>query len=395
MIQTRTLASVVAVMLSAHLAAALVHAAQDLDAALVTTPQSVLLPSDPQSSAMFGGAVVVDGDTALIGSIFGGGFKGAVYVFVRSGGAWIEQAKLLGRVAAIPEGFGTSVALGGDLAFVGAPGEDTGAGAVYVFQRTGTTWQQVARLVAPVRRNYDAFGQSVAIQGDTLLVGSPNEPSTPSYNGPGAAHAFVGGGAQWSLQATLTASDGASGGGSRGSAGGDRFGAAIAFSGDLAVIGAPADDIGVNRQQGSAYTFERTGITWAERQKLSAGTPATYAGFGASVALQGATILVAAPSREDSPPGSAYVFVSNGGLWTQQARLTPTDSRTVSAFASSVALQGDRAVVTGTFLTRSISSRQYAGRPIATGFRRQWPTPSVAAAARGRRRTGSPGSRAV
>jgi hypothetical protein len=132
--------AIVAVMIvCAHLTAARAHSAQAADATLVFTPQSVLLASDSRDGAQFGEAVALDGDTALIAAPYADpeGTTGAAYVFVRSGGAWIEQAQLVGA-SAVFDGFGASVALSGDIAFVGAPGEDVGDGAVYVFQRIGT-----------------------------------------------------------------------------------------------------------------------------------------------------------------------------------------------------------------------------------------------------------------
>lgn len=306
--------------------------AQAVDAAQAMMPQGMLLASDSTSGTQFGSAVALDGDTALIAAP-AAGQSGAAYVFVRSGGAWIEQAKLVGGSPDPIAFFGTSVAVSGDIAFVGAPGEDTVAGAVYVFRRIGTLWSQVARLVAPDRRASDFFGSSLSIKDDTLLVGA-NRPPT------GGVYVFVGAGAQWSHQATLTPSDGA----------GRGFGASVAVDGDLAVVGAPRADIGANVYQGAIYVFARSGTTWAEQQKLTAGNPLALAQFGESVALQGSTVLVGAPGSGVAPPGSAYAFVSNGGSWTQQARLTPIDTRAVRDFGASVGVHGDRAVVAGRFL---------------------------------------------
>lgn len=325
--------AIVAVMtLSACVTLAPAHADQAADVAQAMTPQSLLLASDAQSGAQFGAAIALDGDTALIAAPAVGG-TGAAYVFVRSGGAWSEQAKLVGGSTDPNAFFGTSVAVSGDIAFVGAPGEDGIIGAVYVFRRIGTAWSQVARLIAPDRRAGDFFGRSLSVQGDTLLVSASRPPT-------GVVSVFVGAGANWSHQATLTPSDGAS----------RAFGASVAVYGDLAVVGSPRDDIGANVYQGSVYVFGRSGTSWTEQQKLTAGNPLALAQFGTSVALQGATILVGAPGQLTSPPGAAYAFVSSGGSWTQQARLTPTDVRPVRDFGASVGIHGDRALVSGRFL---------------------------------------------
>lgn len=326
-------AIVAVMMLCASVSLAPIHADQATDVASAMTPQGLLLASDARSGAQFGEAVALDGDTALIAAPAVGGTGAAAYVFVRSGGAWGEQAKLVGGSPDPNAFFGTSVAVSGDLAFVGAPGEDGITGAVYVFRRIGAAWSQVARLVAPDRRASDFFGRSLSIQGDTLLVSASRAPT-------GLVYVFVGAGANWSYQATLTPSDTSS----------RAFGTGVAVDGDLAVVGSPRDDIGANVYQGSVYVFARSGTAWTEQQKLTAGNPLALAQFGTSVALHGATILVGAPGQPTSPPGSAYAFVSSGGSWTQQARLTPTEARPVRDFGASVAILGDRALVTGRFL---------------------------------------------
>src|SRR6185503_9991154 len=157
------------------------------------------------------------GSTAVVGAYGspGGAFTGAAYVFVRSKGIWSQQAKLAAYSVGIAY-FGTSVAISGPTAVVGAPLEPhgQGRGATYVFVRSGNVWSRPARLTASDGAPGDEFGHSVAVSGSTAVVGAPNEDSAT-----GAAYAFGNSGGIWSEQAKLIASDGASG---------DQFGNSVA-----------------------------------------------------------------------------------------------------------------------------------------------------------------------
>ena len=140
-----------------------------------------LLASDAQANDYFGGSVAVSGDTAVIGARYedtGGSNAGAAYVFTRSGGSWTQQAKLLASDAQSSDYFGVSVAVSGDTAVIGAYGEATGgsyAGAVYVFTRSGGAWTQQAKLLASDAQSSDQFGVSVAVSGDTAVIGARYE----------------------------------------------------------------------------------------------------------------------------------------------------------------------------------------------------------------------------
>jgi hypothetical protein len=162
---------------------------------------------------------------------------GAAYVFTRSGTTWSQQATLTASDAATNDTFGSSVALSGDTALVGAPGKNSSTGAAYVFIRNGTAWSQQANLTASDAATNDNFGASVALSGDTALVGAFNK------NGSiGAAYVFTRSGTAWSQQANLTASD---------AVGGDRFGFSVSLSADTALVGA----FYKNSVTGAAYVF--------------------------------------------------------------------------------------------------------------------------------------------
>ena len=175
-------------------------------------------------------------------------------------------------------GFGNSLALSGDTALVGAPGGFPVPGSAYVFMRSGATWTQQAELTGA-----SGFGQSVALSSDTALVGS----YYLDAGGAGAAYVYVRSGATWTQQAELTAADGEAG---------DDFGSPVALDGDTALVAAP--------RAGSAYVFMRSGATWTQQAELTAADGEAGDDFGHSVALSGDTALVGTPGQ-----GVAYAFV--------------------------------------------------------------------------------------
>ncbi len=305
---------------------------------------------DGAASDLFGFSVALSGDTALVGTNFddtpAGVDAGSAYVFTRSGTMWSQQAKLTAGDGAPGDQFGLSVALSGDTALVGAYLDDTSAGAdagsAYIFTRSGTLWSQQAKLIAGDGASPDRFGISVALSGNTALVGAYVD-DTPAGGDAGSAYIFTRSGTLWSQQAKLTASDGAPI---------DRFGFSAALTGDTALVGAYLDDTPAGADAGSAYIFTRTGMLWSEQSKLTATDGAPIDRFGISVALSGDTALVGA-YLDDTPAGadagSAYIFTPTSTLWFQRAKLNAGDGAASDQFGISVALSGDTALV-GAFL---------------------------------------------
>jgi hypothetical protein len=215
------------------------------------TQQSKLTAADGAASDYFGFGVALWGDTALVGARFGDGAasnSGSVYVFTRSGELWTQQAELNAIGGATGDNFGNAVALWGDTALVGAYGDDDAgyeSGSAYVFVRTGTTWEQQAKFVAADGATYDGYGASVALLGDTALVGARFADSAGGTN-QGAAYVYNLNGADWTEEAKLTAADATDG---------DSFGVSVALSGDAALVGANGDD-DAGDASGSAYVFE-------------------------------------------------------------------------------------------------------------------------------------------
>ncbi|WP_417910106.1 FG-GAP repeat protein [Candidatus Electronema sp. PJ] len=282
-----------------------------------------------------GKSVSVSGNTAVVGAIADDSDSGSAYVFVRDAdGKWSQQAKLTADDGAAHDWFGFSVAVSGNTAVIGALGDtDNGnqSGATYVFVRAADgTWTQQVKLLASDRAPGGLFGMSVAVSGDTAVIGDPSSD---------AAYIFIrAGGDTWMQQAKLRASDGA--------AGDLLFGRSVALSEDTAVIGAYGDD-----DKGSAYVFVRAADgTWTQQAKLLASDRLFDDSFGVSVAVSGDMAVIGASEDEYSKrgrsSGSAYIFVrAADSTWTQQAKLLAPEGTTNDRFGNSVAVSGDTVVI--------------------------------------------------
>jgi uncharacterized repeat protein (TIGR01451 family) len=252
--------------------------------------------------------VAIDGDTAVVGApdatVGGNNSAGAVYVFVRAGTTWTEQQKIAPADGAALDLFGSAVSLSTDTAVVGAPGDDTAAGAdagsAYVFLRAGTTWTQQQKLAGSGAAASDAFGTSVSVSTNTALVGAPA--ADAGSGDEGAAWVFQRSGATWTEQQRLTASDGA---------GGDGFGRAVSVSADTALVGAPGADAPGGADAGATYVYFRAGTTWTEQPRLLAPDGAPADAFGSSVSGGGELAAVGAPLDDTAggaDSGSVHIF---------------------------------------------------------------------------------------
>jgi hypothetical protein len=301
--------------------------------------QSKLTASDAAASDQLGADVGISGDTAVVGANLddhaGGVDAGAAYVFVRSGTVWSQQAKLTASDAAASDRFGTSVDISGDTIIVGTPVSDAGAtdsGAAYVFTRSGTVWTQEQKLTPPDIVAFSLFGTSVAVHGDTAVVGRNGDTN-------GSAYVFSRSFGVWSLQQKLTASDAGSS---------DQFGISVSVENDTAVVGSYKDNNAGGTDAGSAYVFTRSGVVWAQQAKLLASDGATQDGLGQSVALSGDVALIGAPGDDHvggTSDGSAYVYTRSGGVWTQRAKLTASDAAADDIFSRGLGLSGGTAII--------------------------------------------------
>jgi len=293
--------------------------------------------SNGTSNDYFGNGVAIQGDLAVVGAPADDNLdKGSAYVFQQIGTVWSEQAVLTASDGAIGDLFGWSVAISGDTVIVGAYGVSGGRGAAYIFVQNGTAWNEQAKLTASLGAPGDNLGTSVGIFGDTAVVGA-NFNDVPNAD-QGSVYIFERTGLNWNQTQKLNASDGAVG---------DQFGFSLAISGNTIIVGASTDDVGSNADQGSAYVFVYSGSMWTEQAKLTATTgAAAYDNFGSSVALSGDTAIIGAPSDGIAlDPGSAYIFTRSGTTWTQQAQLLASDGAAKDLFGSSVGISGDKAII--------------------------------------------------
>ncbi len=363
--------------------------------------QAYLKASNTGAQDEFGSSVALSGDTLVVGAPLEDSSAtgvngnqsdnkaadaGTAYIFVRNGTNWVQQAYLKASNTGVGDMFGNTLAVSGDTLVVGAPLEDSSAtgvngnqsdnsagdsGAAYVFVRKGTNWVQQAYLKASNTGANDAFGSTVAVSGDTVVVGAQGESSNATgVNGnqsdnsaadSGAAYVFVRSGTNWVQQAYLKASN---------TGAGDLFGGAVAASGDTVVVGAQGEAsnaTGVNGSQsnnsassaGAAYVFVRSGSTWSQQAYLKASNTGAFDYFGSAVAVSGDTVAVGAYGEDSKATGvngnqndntaetsgAAYVFVRGGSTWSQRAYLKASNTDALDAFGDPVAVSGDTVVV--------------------------------------------------
>lgn len=324
------------------------------------TEQQKLIASDGAENDLFGSGVAINGSTIVVGAgqaDFGDNLdQGAAYVFVRNGTVWSEQQKISADDGETLDRFGLSdsVAISGDTIIVGAFGDDEGdnnnQGAAYIFTRSGTTWTQQQKLQAADGGQGDFFGENVGIDGNTVIIGASGDDNGTEFS-QGSVYIFTRSGTTWTLQQKLNASDGV---------GADYFGFSVAISGNTAIIGAYFDDIGDKSSQGSAYIFTRSGVTWTEQQKLTAADGEEGDRFGGDVSISGDTVVVGAyrddfPDDSDddtdieSNQGSAYTFTRSGTTWTQGQKLIADDGDANDEFGLGVSISGGAIIVGAAF----------------------------------------------
>jgi hypothetical protein len=269
-------------------------------------PEEVhLLP--PDEGGALGHAVTLDGDTAALSG--GGG----VYVFRRQGASWVREAKLLGSDSLPGDYFGCQIALHGDTIVVGAK-EDDSQGSAYVFVRQGEVWSEQAKLTAPDAFNGQEFGHSVAIHGDTAVVGAP---APDNWHTIAAAYVFERQGSSWTLQVKFddpTRSWYSIG----------EFGDSIAISEDTIVVGEPYFD-SPSSSSGAVYVYRWTGTSWYEEAMLQPHDVGYKHRFGISVSICGDSLVVGS-IRQAAYSNSVYVFEHRGSVWTETQQLVASTS---------------------------------------------------------------------
>lgn len=304
-------------------------------AALCETPEA-LVPTGGPYNASFGTSLAVSGNTAVIGALdIAGG--SAAYVFTRTQGGWMQVAQLTQSDSEISDLFGLSVAIDGDTIVVGARAH-TGAvyqqGAAYVFVKPATGWTnmtETAELTASDAEPIAYLGNSVAISGRTIVAGAP----LAAGESEGAAYIFVEPSTGWATSSQFTSKFVSSEGG--------EFGWSVALEDDTLAIGA--------QQGNSAYVFVKPPSGWSHGTQTAQLTATSSSFLGSSIAISGNTICVGAIGS-NSDFGAAYVYVEPAQGWmnmTQTAELTPSDGVLLEWFGISVSVFDSKIVVGATY----------------------------------------------
>jgi hypothetical protein len=291
------------------------------------------------SDSEYGRSVAMDGDLVAVGA-GGDGAVGAVYLYKRNGMIYVFQGKL-GFPEEVPETcpgdfevcpeFGRTVAIHGDTVMVGArfaPVGDLRAGAVYVFNKHGNSWQYTDKIVSPTPQAGDNFGRALAVRGGILVV-----TARKTVDEEGAAYIFDQRGDRWSYQTTLSASDPTPGA---------YFGQSVDIQGDIIAIG--ARDANPNTS-GGIYLFRQSGHVWTEIAKVIPQDGQADDQYGFAIAMSGNTIVVGARRADltatKTNTGAVYVYSLKGNLVEPVIKLIPGDVSKGDEFGQSVAVAGD------------------------------------------------------
>jgi len=310
------------------------------------TQLAKLVPADPITDGWFGISVALADGLALVGAnplvdpagVFG---PGSAYLFGESGaGQWQQIAQLVPSDSFSGDRFGDSVALSGDIAVIGATtgyGATQRVGSAYVFEKTDSgIWTETAKLTSPTPFEFNGFGKSVAIDGDTVVIGAGGDTAPIGEMG-GRAYVFRRDTVDnWNLISTLKASDAEKS---------DGFSyPTIGISENRIIVGAYLDD-NVAYEAGSAYIFEEDVYgQWNEVAKLIASDAASLNRFGWSVDISGDTAVVGSLQGGDygDRSGTAYVFQDDGsGTWIELTKLIPSDGSIGAGFGRALDISGD------------------------------------------------------
>ena len=296
-----------------------------------------LIALDASSGAQFGRSVAIEADTIVVGAYFDNN-TGSAYIFTRSSGVWSQQAKLTATDAENGDYFGCSVALGGNTVVIGAFYDNALTGSAYVFVRTGSTWAFKQKLTASDAIAGDRFGNSIAIDANALLIGSYY--SSPfGVNNAGTVYYFARTAGVWLQQSILKASDPYPA---------DHFGCSVALDANIAIVGAYECDINSIDNVGAAYIFSKTVSGWSQQQKLiDNDDPCANEDFGRSVAIEANAIFVGCPyNRVDgNQTGSVFEFIKTGQSWAKKQMFSASDSNNGDNFGFSTAVSGRNLIV--------------------------------------------------
>lgn len=303
---------------------------------LITTTETKITAPNGNPSDLFGFSVALSGDILVVGTPYEDSQAldaGAAYVFVRTNGQWTFEQKLVSPDFGPGLWFGYAVAIDGNKLIIGAPnanGNILTTGAAYLFVRSNGSWLPSPRIAPSDGKPTDMFGQAVDIAGDSILIGSPRCDAKGIDSG--AAYVFAWNGTTYIEQKKLYPNDAKDG---------DHFGSSVAMNGETAVVGAPDADL-FGPDSGSAYAFVRQGNLWSQQKKFipTNGNPGD--GFGWSVDIDSETAIIGSPMDDAFAPnaGAAYIFQRTGIAWNLGGSLSPMGFVADDRFGSSVAISG-------------------------------------------------------
>lgn len=331
----------------------------DSGTAFVAGPR--LLPPQPAEDDLFGEAIALSGDLMVVGAPGTDGDempnRGAAHVFRRQGAAWNLEATLSIGDGAAEDRFGQSVAIGGDVAWIGAPGRAAEQGVVVGFRRVAGVWTETSRVQAASPLAGERFGAALAADASLLLVGVPFADAASVVDA-GAVDRFDTSAAPGTAVRLGAAAPSALA----------RFGSALWAGASSVFVGAPGD---LSSVPGRVHAYVRSGATLVGDGSFVASDTAPADGFGSSLDFDGAQLLVGAPARLVGI-GGGYVFTRVGGLWTQQARLEDSSAPEGGGLTGgSAALVGGRALL-GADLATALPNRSQGLVRVWRGAASSW-----------------------
>ncbi len=304
-----------------------------------------LVGSDASGNAKQGFSVSLsgDGNTAIVGGYADNGGAGAAWVWTRSGGVWTQQGTKLvgsGAMGSANQGYSVSLAGDGNTILVGGRSDTTVAGAAWVWTKSGGIWSQQGTKLIGSGGVYAQQGYSVSLtgDGDTAIVGGQDDTF-----GRGAAWVWSRSGGAWAQQGPKLVGSGTDGKAAQGQA------VSLSADGNTAIVGGPADNV----VSGAAWVWTRSGGVWTQQGPKLVGTegvgPQVEQGWSVSLSGDGNTAIVGGPS-DNNNAGAVWVWTRSGGVWTQQGTKLVGSGAVGKAYqGASVSLSGDgnTAIVSG------------------------------------------------
>ena len=302
----------------------------------------LLLASDGEAGDQFGFSVATNGAFIFVGAHRddneNGPFAGAVYVFEDTGSEWVERAQLIAPNGGLDNQFGAAIASRGNRLIIGAPGAESSKGAAYVYHQVQSTWQYVNTLVAQDGLNGDTFGAAVGIEGEYAIIGAKNHDQAGLADA-GVAYAFVFNGAEWVEQSVLSSANPVAGG---------LFGHAVALTNNIAFIGAPEEDPLGQQDMGTVQQFQRTGASWNHVDTFTAFDGVAGDEFGYAVQVKGEYAVFGARWHRNTfgeKSGAAYLYRFVENAWQSEAQLFSADGRVGDQFGSAIDFNDEQVIV--------------------------------------------------